>query len=444
MPGNVFDHQANTLDRLRRSMQKLGTGAITGTLKVSAPISNNGSTIGLTLAAVPGLTVASGLAVLPLAGGGLQIVAGGVGISTALATTAPLSGGGNISTGLTIALPQASSTANGYLSSTDWTTFNNKVPSTRTITTTAPLTGGGDLSADRTIAIPVASSTTNGYLSSTDWNTFHSGGGTGTVTSVGLSLPGIFTVSGSPVTTSGTLTAVLATQASTLIFAGPASGAAAAPTFRALVPADLSGIAFVSTITNADASIVTGGTAANVTLAVQPDPNGGINTGTAGLRSRLLFVNTADSSLLNNITTATAFSISPTLAANFFNVAGKTIHIVIAGNCNTGVAQQISLSVLLGGTGIQTPNFTVGGAASLRWQVEMFVTCRTPGASGVMHMVLTGIVNTQGTFTGAAVAADGQNAAVDTTGAIGISAKFAATVANNNANIRHFSVEVWN
>lgn len=34
-----------------------------------------------------------------------------------------------------------------------------------------------------------------------------SGGGSGTVTSVGLSMPGIFTVSGSPVTTSGTLTA---------------------------------------------------------------------------------------------------------------------------------------------------------------------------------------------------------------------------------------------
>jgi hypothetical protein len=64
-------------------------------------------------------------------------------------------------------------------------------------------------------------------------------GGTGTVTSVGLSLPGIFSVAGSPVTTAGTLTATLATQAANLIFAGPSSGAAAAPTFRALVTADL-------------------------------------------------------------------------------------------------------------------------------------------------------------------------------------------------------------
>jgi len=65
------------------------------------------------------------------------------------------------------------------------------------------------------------------------------GGGTGTVTSVALSLPAIFTVSGSPVTTAGTLTAVLAIQAANRVWAGPTSGGAAAPTFRALVAADL-------------------------------------------------------------------------------------------------------------------------------------------------------------------------------------------------------------
>ena len=64
--------------------------------------------------------------------------------------------------------------------------------------------------------------------------------GSGTVTSVGLSMPSIFSVSGSPVTTSGTLTAALATQLANLIFAGPTTGAAATPTFRALDLADFS------------------------------------------------------------------------------------------------------------------------------------------------------------------------------------------------------------
>ena len=63
--------------------------------------------------------------------------------------------------------------------------------------------------------------------------------GTGTVTSVGLTMPGIFTVSGSPITTSGTLTASLANQSANLVWAGPATGSAAAPTFRSLVNADI-------------------------------------------------------------------------------------------------------------------------------------------------------------------------------------------------------------
>ena len=61
----------------------------------------------------------------------------------------------------------------------------------------------------------------------------------GTVTSVGLSMPGIFSVTGSPVTSSGTLTVALATQSVNKVFAGPASGSVATPTFRSLVAADL-------------------------------------------------------------------------------------------------------------------------------------------------------------------------------------------------------------
>lgn len=61
----------------------------------------------------------------------------------------------------------------------------------------------------------------------------------GTVTSVGLSLPADFTVSNSPVTTSGTLTAAWANQAAGAFLAGPASGPNAAPTWRAIASSDL-------------------------------------------------------------------------------------------------------------------------------------------------------------------------------------------------------------
>jgi len=65
------------------------------------------------------------------------------------------------------------------------------------------------------------------------------GGGSGTVTSVGLSLPSIFSVSGSPVTVSGTLTGALVNQSANTFFAGPVSGSPATPSFRALTAQDL-------------------------------------------------------------------------------------------------------------------------------------------------------------------------------------------------------------
>jgi hypothetical protein len=71
-------------------------------------------------------------------------------------------------------LGAATTSVDGYLTSTDWTTFNNKVATTRSISTSAPLSGGGDLSANRTLSIAQATTSTNGYLSSTDWTTFNS------------------------------------------------------------------------------------------------------------------------------------------------------------------------------------------------------------------------------------------------------------------------------
>jgi hypothetical protein len=72
----------------------------------------------------------------------------------------------------TLSIPVATSSANGYLSSTDWTTFNNKGSGTVTsVTGTAPVVSSGGT----TPAISMAAATTsvNGYLTSTDWNTFN-------------------------------------------------------------------------------------------------------------------------------------------------------------------------------------------------------------------------------------------------------------------------------
>jgi hypothetical protein len=61
----------------------------------------------------------------------------------------------------------------------------------------------------------------------------------GSVSSVGLSMPAEFTVTGSPVTSSGTLAVTKANETANTVWAGPSSGAAAAPAFRALAAADI-------------------------------------------------------------------------------------------------------------------------------------------------------------------------------------------------------------
>lgn len=75
--------------------------------------------------------------------------------------------------GNTIYHQTADATWPGVLTAADWSAFNAKVDSTRTISTTAPLAGGGDLSANRTLSITQSGAAQDGYLSSVDWNTFN-------------------------------------------------------------------------------------------------------------------------------------------------------------------------------------------------------------------------------------------------------------------------------
>jgi hypothetical protein len=141
------------------------------------------------------------------------------GTVTAVTATAPVvSSGGTMPD---ISMPAASATVNGYLTSTDWNTFNGKQPAgtyvtsisvvstnglagtssggaTPALTLSTSITGllygnGTALAAatistplnytSGTLSIPVATTSANGYLSSTDWNTFNNKG-SGTVTSV--------------------------------------------------------------------------------------------------------------------------------------------------------------------------------------------------------------------------------------------------------------------
>jgi len=66
-----------------------------------------------------------------------------------------------------------------------------------------------------------------------------SGAGSGSVTSVGFTVPSILTVSGSPITGAGSIALGVAAESANLVLAGPASGSAATAAFRSLAPADI-------------------------------------------------------------------------------------------------------------------------------------------------------------------------------------------------------------
>lgn len=151
----------------------------------------------------------------------------------------------------------------------------------------------------------------------------------GTVTSVALALPaGVFTISGSPVTTAGTLTGTFATQTANTFFAGPTGGGAVVPTFRAMVNADLPlsgvGAGTYASVTVNTAGVVTAATA-TMNLATQSAGILGVaqgGSGQAAIGDDNVFVGSAATTvaatLLPNCVAASCWGIGYTQATNLF------------------------------------------------------------------------------------------------------------------------------
>ena len=109
--------------------------------------------------------------------------------------------------------------------------------STNKVSIVTPATGL--LTADYTLTLPVDDGT-NGQVLTTNGSgaLTWSSAAIGSVTSVDVNLPSIFTMSGGPITAAGTISATLASQAANSFWAAP-NGSAGAPTFRAMVAADV-------------------------------------------------------------------------------------------------------------------------------------------------------------------------------------------------------------
>jgi hypothetical protein len=139
---------------------------------------------------------------------------------TALSASAPLSY--NNTTGA-FTISQANTTTNGFLSSTDWNTFNSKQSALTIGNFTEvnsnvfmfPDGGTGKTIGNLSIQMIQAGASTNGYLSSTDWTTFNNKQNAITLTTTGtsgaatfssgtLNIPQYQTALTNPVTGTGT------------------------------------------------------------------------------------------------------------------------------------------------------------------------------------------------------------------------------------------------
>ena len=242
-------------------------------------------------------------------------------------------------------------------------------------------------------------------------------GSGGTVTSVGLSLPSIFTVSGSPVTGTGTLTGTFNTQTANYVFAGPTTGAAATPTFRALVSADIPNNAANTT---GYASNIAGGLAGSIPYQTAVNATSLLGIGTTGQILRVVsglpawgtdYVGTVTSvSALTLGTTGTDLS---STVANGTTTPVITLNVPTASATNRGALSSTdwttfnnkgsgTVTSVSGTTGRIT---STGGATPV---IDLASGVATAGTTGSSTLIPVVTIDTYGRVTGITTASNPQ------------------------------------
>ncbi len=136
--------------------------------------------------------------------------------------------------------------------------------------------------------------------------------GSGTVTSVALTVPTGLTVAGSPITVSGTLAISEDTQAANKVKAGPATGAAAVPTYRSLVAADIPVLLTLQTdgTPNGLQSLLNLIAGTNITLT--DDGVGGVTIDATGGGGGATYLKETPAGTLDGVNTVFTLSNTPT------------------------------------------------------------------------------------------------------------------------------------
>ena len=149
---------------------------------------------------------------------------------------------------------------------TSITTAANPQGTVTSVTGTAPVVSSGG--ATPAISMAAATASTNGYLTSTDWTTFNSKG-SGSVTSVAATVPSFLSVAGSPITTSGTL--ALTYSGTALPVANGGTGVTASSGANSVVLRDASVNISVNSISEGYSNVAAAGTTTTLTVASVPN-----------------------------------------------------------------------------------------------------------------------------------------------------------------------------
>lgn len=238
------------------------------------------------------------------------------------------------------------------------------------------------------------------------WSTV-GGGGSGTVTSIGITLPTFLLVSPSTITTNGTFAITLQTQLANTIFAGPVSGGANSPTFRLSVKAD-----FPSTVVYTDQAntYTTGNQDFSLASTLKIPILGGLAPTTNGLIGYDSSANTFNygangvNRIIVNLNEAQSLSnktfLQP-IIADFTN----SIHNHQNNSGGGQLAADLAFSsgkvlIARGGTNSDSSAYSLNGA--FYWDGSKFITTASGGAGTLCLVSLNGGTPTFGSCSGSA------------------------------------------